>query len=358
MPIFLKVIPAEAFAKPIFVTAAILMGLSCVWFINNTKWGCSPARCYTKEGYIDRCGNQIVESKFAQALEYHDGFAPVMVKENNRTVHRFIDPQGRYFTNWEFVCAEEFSEGMAAVAFKGPRQPGSKLDSRTWTFLTEEGKLLPLAFEERDWTEGPAVNSFSDGVAVVRSKGLYGLIDRRGTFILAPRFHDACRKVSDGLWGVKEGDCWEFVDRSGKVAIGPSYLELEPFSAGRAVVRRTDGYWAIIDRLGTQVDRTFRSGQLESHNFQEGLENVRYRTLFGPKFGFVDAKGVVVIAPQFDDVSSGFSEGLAPVAVRSGGLNKWGFIDKSGNWVIRPKFSYAEGFHEGRAAVGTVINSK
>ncbi len=79
------------------------------------------------------------------------------------------------------------------------------------------------------------------------------------------------------------------------------------------------------------------------------------------KWGFIDAKGVHVIAVQFDDVARdeyggrtvyrkpfrNFSEGLC--AARVG--KKWGFIDKKGNFVIEAKYDNAGQFSEGLACV-------
>lgn len=71
------------------------------------------------------------------------------------------------------------------------------------------------------------------------------------------------------------------------------------------------------------------------------------------KEGFIDAKGRVIIAPQFDKVKP-FSEGLAAVMIG----DKWGYIDRAGKVVINPRWKNNDGwfpavspFREGFAAV-------
>lgn len=72
------------------------------------------------------------------------------------------------------------------------------------------------------------------------------------------------------------------------------------------------------------------------------------------KFGFIDAAGAIVIAPQFDSVLS-FSEPgelpnglqLAPVQVGF----QWGYIDTTGAIVIEPQFDGTGSFSEGLAVV-------
>jgi hypothetical protein len=64
------------------------------------------------------------------------------------------------------------------------------------------------------------------------------------------------------------------------------------------------------------------------------------------KWGFIDAKGRIVIRPTFEQVSY-FSEGLAAVKMNG----QYGFIDKTGKMVITPRFRYAFDFSEGLAWV-------
>jgi hypothetical protein len=62
--------------------------------------------------------------------------------------------------------------------------------------------------------------------------------------------------------------------------------------------------------------------------------------------GYIDAKGEVVIKPEFINGNE-FSEGLA--SVRKNGM--YGFIDSTGNFVIPPIFEYTTDFYNGIIAV-------
>jgi WG containing repeat len=83
---------------------------------------------------------------------------------------------------------------------------------------------------------------------------------------------------------------------------------------------------------------------MQRDGFSEGLGQVRVND----KWGFINARGELVIRPQFDEVVP-FSEGLA--AVRIG--NDWGFIDKTGRMVIAPTVSpeFNNKFSEGLLSV-------
>lgn len=64
------------------------------------------------------------------------------------------------------------------------------------------------------------------------------------------------------------------------------------------------------------------------------------------KFGFADAKGNVVIQPQYDGASS-FNDGLAMVKVG----DKKGYVNLSGKLVVTPQYEEASDFSEGLALV-------
>ncbi|MGY6561768.1 MAG: WG repeat-containing protein [Luteibaculaceae bacterium] len=64
------------------------------------------------------------------------------------------------------------------------------------------------------------------------------------------------------------------------------------------------------------------------------------------KFGFINAKGQVRVAPDYEWVGS-FSDGLA----QAGKNGKTGFINKFGNWVIEPIYDDAEPFFNSFSAV-------
>ena len=76
----------------------------------------------------------------------------------------------------------------------------------------------------------------------------------------------------------------------------------------------------------------------------KGLFPVRVKDLWG----YIDGRGTLVIAPQFEDAEP-FSGDLAAVRVKG----KWGFIDQTGALVIPAEYGRARKFSEGFAAVGT-----
>ena len=130
-------------------------------------------------------------------------------------------------------------------------------------------------------------------------------------------------KLADSLRPVKVGALWGYADDSGVTRIPPRFHYAHEFSNGFAMVQ-PDYAWGVrfIDARGTIVtgERFFEW----AGSFGEGLAPAREAERI---YGFIDASGQWVIAPQYAGVHC-FSEGLAAVQTSENGA--WGYIDHRG----------------------------
>jgi len=226
-----------------------------------------------------------------------------------------------------------------------------------------------------------SANSFSEGLALVtvKSGGVRqqfakaGFIDLTGRFAIAPKYDDG-GDFHDGLARVTLNGKSGFIDKTGNVAIPLTYEEgprahpwgVGDFSDGLAQIfdlNREDG--GFIDKTGSVVLRRFGvkhgnySGDF-SGEFKQGLSAVMFHHMKGntvdfnvpSKYGFIDKRGRVVVAPRFDTANN-FSEGLALVGAKVGDSYNfhYGYIDQRGTPVIETKFDYASNFSEGLALI-------
>ena len=76
--------------------------------------------------------------------------------------------------------------------------------------------------------------------------------------------------------------------------------------------------------------------------FTDGLVAIRV----SDKWGYMDTKRSIVIAPRFDSVEP-FSEERAVVTI--GKLH--GYIDRSGKYIVEPRFAWGYSFRRGVASV-------
>src|SRR5436190_3473949 len=230
----------------------------------------------------------------------------------------YINTKGNFIIRPQFLRADDFSEGLAAVKIHTP--VGDRFG-----YIDTSGKIvIPAIFE--------AAVKFVAGMARIGSEvtkfgaiGRYGFIDNSGRIIIselegAEDFSEDLAKVTisfpsnlpaDQPGGkiYKEG----FIDKRGKFVISPNFYIAKSFSEG----------------LAPACIGSFRNS----------------------KCGFISPDGSWKIQPIFDSAES-FSEGLAAVEING----SWGYIDKTGKIAIKPKFSVAKGFSEGLAAVGSPVD--
>jgi tetratricopeptide (TPR) repeat protein len=146
---------------------------------------------------------------------------------------------------------------------------------------------------------------------------------------------------------------WGYADPDGKLAIAPSYADVQPFRDGVAWVRRPEAQrWELIDESG-EVLIPASSGYLGVGSFSDGLAWVS-RDGAGAWIA-IDKANKVVISTGFDDVRP-FRRGVA--AVHRGG---WGAIDKTGRVVLPTRYAgfttaltdgrYVDGFTEEGLAI-------
>lgn len=184
-------------------------------------------------------------------------------------------------------------------------------------FLAVEGRDKRIGFYKKDGTKltdpvYESVSDFEQGMAIVKSGGKYGYIDKKGKEI-APLYQEA-HFFADGLAAVKEKNKWGVIDETGAYVIAPTYSNAGPaYSDGLLAVRDNKEKWGFIDKEG----RTVIPFQYKSVHplFHESMTAVQAENKL---WGFVDNTGHVTAEPQFKAVLKPFSEGLAGVRTIDG----------------------------------------
>ena len=158
---------------------------------------------------------------------------------------------------------------------------------------------------------------FREGRALVRGNGRVGFIDSQGHLAVTGDYAGMHRYFSEGLAGVMRKGVWGFVGLNGEVRIAPQFSEAEPFAGGLAAVK-VKGKWGFVNPSGElAVPARFDA----VGGFKEGLAAVRA----GKQWGYIDKTGNYVIPARFDEAST-FSNGLASVGL--GG--KRSYINRTG----------------------------
>ncbi len=168
-------------------------------------------------------------------------------------------------------------------------------------------------------------------------KGLYGLINSSGKWIIAPQF-DYAWDFDDGIATVKQNGKYGYIKEDGTYLFEPQFDEARYFIDGIAVVEQNnkEGY---IKRDGTYL---FEPQFDVAWPFENGMAEVKQNG----KYGYIKEDGTYLFEPQFDEAWD-FDNGIA----RFKQNDKYGFIKNDGTFIVGPDFNYADHFHDGKAMV-------
>lgn len=309
-------------------------------------------------GYFDISGNAVIKPAYDWGYPFQSGYA-IVSKNNPRGKS---DPlSGTY--EWGVINREG---GYVIKPQKGQieRHDGLLL-VKTWLppareyrydLLTLSGEIITSSQIAEEFTAESYERknamlryrlTFHEDLIPSAIQGKFGYKNRQNGFEIKPHYEDA-RHFSEGLAAVRSGGLWGFIDRSGKTVIAPRFdaVHVIGFSSAHCFVK-SEGRWGWINRQGQfRVKPVF--DDIKQENFHEGLIGVKQNG----KWGFMDSTGVVVIRPQFQDVGH-FSEGYGMIhADRGKNFNDrkgYGFINRKGTVLLKPTKVHASDFRDGWA---------
>lgn len=157
-------------------------------------------------GAINTDGEQVIEPKFENLSAFKEGMASFSKKGK----YGFIDTKGEEVIDTNYDDVGTFSQGLAPVEKKGKwgyidtkGEMVIKAKYKTALSFTEEGLAAVQPKDEGDWgyinKEGEMeikskfkfVSNFIDGIAFVYEDEEFGVIDKKGAFLIKPTFKTA-----------------------------------------------------------------------------------------------------------------------------------------------------------------------
>ena len=176
------------------------------------KWG-------GQHGYIDRSGRIAITAKKFRGQGFSEGLAVA-----TRRGYGYIDKTGKFVIKPRFVNACVFSNGLAKVVTKRQSVLGWLLSEggddplvKRWGYINKQGEMV---FEVRakeapfDWLDC-ASGMFTEGLAVAKTGGQYGYIDKNFGYVIPPQF-DKAKAFRDGVAWVKIGEEFGYIDKAGR----------------------------------------------------------------------------------------------------------------------------------------------
>lgn len=247
-----------------------------------------------------------------------------------------------------------------------------KTSDRALQYITPKGDV---SIHHPEFTE---IYWFKSGVALVKTDQWYGYINKKGIYVVSPKYKHAL-SFSEGMAWVVEPDgmptvindkgealftlkeaekvyafseglaifatktedghlLYGYVDKKGEIVIPPQFADVHPFVHGKAVVYNEEGKAGVIDRSGALVINYLYDA---CFNFEH--KNYAVVRQSG-KYGIIDTKGNYIIQPQFESLTS---DGIWLLAKRE---KKFGWCDVKGKTIIDFQFDYAHTFGDSHYA--------
>lgn len=187
-----------------------------------------------KWGFVDANGKKL--GTYEQAWQFNDGAARVrsgVYSDSINQQYNYIDIGGKKILPEDVDTAFDFSDGVALIGSKGK-----------YNFIDLSGeKIFPEDFDY--------ASQFVDGLAVVARGGKYNFIDLRGNNLLADGV-DFAWGFKDGFAKVEKGGKYNLVDMRGNILLDEYATSVEDFSDGLAKVQVGDDVYSI-DTRGRRV---------------------------------------------------------------------------------------------------------
>lgn len=207
----------------------------------------------------------------------------------------------------------------------GPAQ----VDSGLWGYLNERGAWLiaPTLDNARGFSD--------DGFARFCEGGLWGYLSLDAQKVITPQFEDA-RAMEKGVAGVQTGkNVWRVIDSSGQFTCDAEFSNIEPFGAAglaAASVRlgRGRAQFGYIDREG-QWKIELPSKKILNFGEFEVAPATRDQKLFG----LINTAGEWVLEPTYPNIEEFNSDGLAYFDEEKAWENGHGYLDLRGSVVVR-----------------------
>ena len=296
---------------------------------------------YTTAFFLSGCDKRFLTPKFSKkavedsltAYEKLFAGAPLLAYDKEGR-GGYINKEGEWVIKAQYLAVKPFKEGYAAV---------QDADTELWGYIDVHGKTV---IKPKFMVAGSFING---STAVKEPEGGFGIIDRRGKFIVEPIYRTISYFKEGFVRAVdmETGEYW-FLNEEGEKVFGP-YKDAFLFHDGKALVNETEENrdWFYIDKKGKKYpfneevqiqmakwdvvdDFWTQNAYLD---FSEG-----YPEQINDSYVAVNEKGEA-ISPEYKYLEPFDRDGYARARIQKGEDEFYGIVDKQYNWVIEPEYS-------------------
>ena len=246
-------------------------------FINSNKNGYTVT-LNDKTGLFNSEGKEIIPISYRWIYtDEIDDNIPIVARLNGK--EGYINTKNEWVIPATYRDAFAFRQGLAKV-----------MEVRDYIYINLKGEPVIQDFDAD--VIDPSDNTYIVGV---RKECKYMVYDLNGN--LLDTYDGFINNWSgNGIFGVKKGGKWGYIDGYGKVIIPLEYEKVGDFSEGLAAVRK-DGKWGYIN-LKNEVVIPFEFTNRGVSSFKNGV--AKYYTDSG--IGLINMKGEIIAEPKYNSI--------------------------------------------------------
>lgn len=273
---------------------------------------------------------------YRQIGTYSDGLCMV---ENYKYEKFYINTNNEVvitLPKWVYE-ARPFSSGIAVVSKEMLHQEnkfGREISTVQYRFgyMNKKGEMLSeLIYDD--------CSDFADGYSRAILKGKFGLLDQDLKTIIPFKYTQISAPSEQKVVVNDNGKFGVYMPADGNWLVKCSYRLILDYNDGMAAFIDSKNKYGFLNAEGKVA---IKPQYINVKPFSEGKAGV----LIEGKWGFISKQNELVIRPLFDNVAY-FSEGLCPVQVK----RRWGYINTSGKVVIAADYDITGAFLNGIAPV-------
>jgi len=180
--------------------------------------------------FVDMLHKKKLKYGFEEAYCFSEGLA--LVKWNE--LYGFVNQEGKWITDCEFLNAQPFQEGLAPVE-----------KNNRWGFINTKNELvIPYIYD--------FVFPFYKGRAIVQYKGKWGVINQTGKIIL-PLEYDEIQNFENQIFIVRMKHLWGIMNDQQTWLIPPEFIDFKKFHCSYWIFYTENQVQVIVNEKGKKI---------------------------------------------------------------------------------------------------------
>lgn len=304
-----------------------------------------------KIGVIDSTGKVLAAPRFGSISAFKGGTAIASEWYSCCDVCRMSGRYNRMKIRKDGSVVEWFGPShINNILYKEGEYPYSAIDTQAGCYITN-------ANHER--IAGPFTDclAMSADLIIVRNQGALFLFIPGKIYKKLDQCIAAKTGISSSVIAVETKSGWGLINRKGEFVVTPHYGE-DDIGIDGSVIDRPDLPIHVSKRV-TKVHQSKKDSDSKGKGRVDiggGLFAFKVSDCAEQKYGLVKSDGTIVKEPTFSEVTAidpqANNPAYWPASISLDGEARWGWIDQSGNWVIQPQYASAGVFSEGLASFG------